>query len=340
MTGRWLLRVASNPRHGAGHVSRSRALSAALAAHGPVTLVVDAGATTWRERLNDEGFHAVSAGEEGSGPWLGAVLDGYDLPDNGIAELVSAARPLAVFDDFLSPPEAADLLINAAIGLEGDSINDIPALLGPAYACLDARYREPSTRPIEKVEHVVISFGMIDPDNATGLTLGGFAALSRDGIAPHLSVVIGSGAPHRAATEAAVEKMRGQASLLVDVQDMAALLRSADLVIGAGGVSLFERLALGLPSITFEIADNQRRFIEGAVKMGATVFGGVMGETNAKTVASMVHGLMKDRRARAGLRARGWALVDGRGADRVARHLVTWAAQWHGRTTHKRMKRA
>lgn len=323
------MRVASDPSHGAGHVSRSAALAAELAERAPVTVALDPGHAT-TDKFDRPGIDVVEAGREGAGPWLGAVLDGYGLPEEAIDDLARRAGFLAVMDDFLDPPAQADLAINAAIGLEGDALNGIPALLGAAYACLHRRFRSPSVRLIgDSVEHVVISLGMADPENVTGKVLGAFAALRADGFAPSLSVVMGPAAPHLAAVREQAAAMPG-ASVLVGVEDMAGLLGEADLVIGAGGVSLFERLALGVPSVTLTIAENQRVFVEGAVKRGATVDGGAFyagasepGSSSA--LARTIRALAEDPGRRAALRDAGRTLVDGRGAERVAARLAEMA---------------
>ncbi len=317
----WLIRVASDPRHGAGHVKRGAALAVALAAEAPVVMVFDGDPGRWSEALRIDGVELVAAGREGDGPWRGAVLDGYDLPASGVADLARRARPLAVFDDLLAAPPEADLVVNAAIGLEGDQYDGVAACLGPDYACLDASFQAPTRRPITTVERVAITLGMTDPEDATGLVLDAFALLRADGVTPHLTVVMGSAAPRLDTVHTRVAALAGQAELRIDVTDMADLLAGTDLVVGAGGVSLFERLALGVPSVTLLIAENQRRFVDGAVARGVTVSGGDARRVDAKSLSGTILGIIKDRRWRQRLRDAGRALVDGRGAWRVAQTL-------------------
>jgi len=324
MAARWLMRVASDPCHGAGHLSRSRSLATALAGYAPVTVALDAG-TTPPDCFAHSGVSVVTAGTEGMGPWLGVVLDGYDLPPSEIEALSACAKPLVVMDDFLNPPEAADLVINAAIGLTGGAVRSVPALLGPAYACLDARFARPSDRPIDRaVSRVVVSLGMADPENVTEDVLEAFSCLRGDAIAPEVVVVLGANAPHLESVGHRIAAMP-DTELRVDVRDMAALLRSCDLAVGAGGVSLFERLALGVPSITLTIAENQRLFVEGAVAEGATVNGGTPYEGSepglAAPLAAVIRSVIEERNLRAALRDAGRRIVDGRGAERVAAHL-------------------
>ena len=56
-----------------------------------------------------------------------------------------------------------------------------------------------------------------------------------------------------------------------DAPNLVGLLGDTDIVIGAGGVSMLERFAAGVPSISTTIVDNQSAFVSGGVRLGATV---------------------------------------------------------------------
>ena len=49
---------------------------------------------------------------------------------------------------------------------------------------------------------------------------------------------------------------------------LAPLMAGADLSIGAGGTSTWERLCLGLPSITYSLATNQESYSESLASSG------------------------------------------------------------------------
>ena len=55
----------------------------------------------------------------------------------------------------------------------------------------------------------------------------------------------------------ALASRNAQLSVHVETLDMAGLMSRADLAIGAGGSSTWERACLGLPSLTLILADNQ-----------------------------------------------------------------------------------
>ena len=52
---------------------------------------------------------------------------------------------------------------------------------------------------------------------------------------------------------------------------MAKLMLDADLAIGAGGSTSWERCCLGLPTIVFMIADNQREVVKNLEQLGAVI---------------------------------------------------------------------
>lgn len=59
--------------------------------------------------------------------------------------------------------------------------------------------------------------------------------------------------------------------LHVGLNDLAPLMLSADLAIGGGGIMLWERCLLGLPSIVVPLAENQEKPIERLETMGAVI---------------------------------------------------------------------
>jgi spore coat polysaccharide biosynthesis predicted glycosyltransferase SpsG len=299
-TGGVLFRVASRPSAGGGHLSRCLAVAAALQETVQVLMVLDPGG-----RCEKAGVPVTDRMPDEPARWRACLLDGYHFTAADFAYYMALA-PLAVFDDFCRPPPGAALAINAAFHLGGDTLGGVPALLGPRYAAIDPRFAAVA-RPIrETVEHVVVSFGRVDPDDATGRALAALALLRGDGFAPRVTV---AAAPRRELADT---------TFRVDVEDMALLLADADLVIGAGGVSLYERIAAGVPSVTVAIADNQRLAVEGAAAAAATA----PTQRSPRALADAIGALAADPERRREMASRGRALVDGRGAQRVAKALM------------------
>ena len=85
------------------------------------------------------------------------------------------------------------------------------------------------------------------------------------------------------------------AQVLFDAPDMAALYDDAELVLGSGGVSLFERMSRGRASVTLVAAKNQAtprpcRW----PKLGATLFAGDVkavdaGARSTKSIDALIY---------------------------------------------------
>ena len=106
--------------------------------------------------------------------------------------------------------------------------------------------------------------------------------------------------------------------LMLDAADMAAQMSRADICVGAGGMSSWERCSLGLPAVIVEVADNQHDAIAGLVQSRAA-FG--LSLTEART------GQLGPRIAQAiaqapDMSARAADLCDGQGTARVLAALT------------------
>jgi spore coat polysaccharide biosynthesis predicted glycosyltransferase SpsG len=142
--------------------------------------------------------------------------------------------------------------------------------------------------------------------------------------------VLGNASPNLVAVRRWIESWGHEACLIVDSDDMPGLLRSADLVLGAGGVSLYERMACGVPSVTVQLAENQAANIALGARHGATLSAGPIEAVTAESLAAIVLSLARSPEDRASQSRCGQTWVDGRGPLRVAEEmmrLVDGAAQ-------------
>ena len=280
--------------------------------------------------MAQSGFEVTLEGDEPDIPWAGSVLDGYDFSASYVRCLARRAAPLVVIDDLLAPPSEAHLVINPAPGLKGRKIAGVTALLGPRYALVEARLSDAQIPIRDRIEHVLISFGLSDGNNASCLAIEALAILGARGIKPRVTAVLGARAPHLEAVRKAIEQLDGRGELLVDASDMVGLLRSVDLALGAGGVSLLERMAVGVPSISISVAENQDRAVRGASALGATLREGALSDLTPTRLAERIETLSADVAARATMSAHAHRAVDGKGAARAAAALLRLSDSIHG----------
>jgi RimJ/RimL family protein N-acetyltransferase len=160
-----------------------------------------------------------------------------------------------------------------------------------------------------------VCFGGSDPTGETAKALQALAALNSFDV----DVVIGPGASVDRALITTAEGMpHVTLHRALSQERLAKLISGADLALGAGGVMLWERLCLGVPSLVISVAQNQRSQIDAMVAADAIRFVGDHAEVTPKTIAQAVTELAADEAARHSLAVTGPKLVDGRGALRLA----------------------
>lgn len=323
MTKGWAFRVASTAEVGAGHIRRSSALALELSRRRPVTMYLDPGSDHWMTELRARGLDVGVAKQAPAKRWEGVVLDGYDFTSSEIKAWRETTDQLVVLDDIEDPPPEATVVVNAAPHLSGTKMRGKPALLGPRYALLSNEFKDLSPPPIRNsIMKVLVTFGMIDSRNATELTL--FAAQVTEALADATVVVVTSErATHVSNVKRQVNAAGPRYRLRLDIDDMAEELISSDIAIGAGGVSLLERMASGTPSITITTAGNQTRYVEGAAALGATVSAGFVDDLDIEDLARTIERLAVDRYERLKMSSQGQDVVDGRGAERLASELLS-----------------
>ncbi|WP_372825387.1 glycosyltransferase, partial [Polaromonas sp.] len=134
--------------------------------------------------------------------------------------------------------------------------------------------------------------GGVDGANGTALALGALDALDSKG--SFVDVVIGARHPDR---DGIVEHCRNQGYLChVQTSEIANLMDAADLAIGAGGASSWERCIVGLPTVIVVTAENQALIATELAERGAAVNLGPIATVSATMIADNIHGLQQDPR--------------------------------------------
>jgi UDP-2,4-diacetamido-2,4,6-trideoxy-beta-L-altropyranose hydrolase len=257
--------------------------------------------------------------------WL--VVDHYALD----ARWQTAARPpgarLLVIDDLADRPHACDLLLDQTLGRAGADYDallppEAEVLAGPRHALLRPEFAAARADAIARrggggLRHLLIAPGGVDAGNVTGRALRALAGLPAaarpDGL--RVTVALGPTAPHLAA----LRKLRlpFPCDVRSGVADMAALMRDADLCIGAAGGSAWERCALGLPTALVVLADNQRAGARALADAGAALW---IGPPDAGFEGRLAAGLrrLSAPGALAAMAAAAQNIADGNGSARVA----------------------
>jgi UDP-2,4-diacetamido-2,4,6-trideoxy-beta-L-altropyranose hydrolase len=255
------------------------------------------------------------------------IVDHYGLDHRWQRALRPMARDVIVIDDLANRKHDCDVLIDVTPGDQRvtryDALipHDALTLVGPRFAFLRPDFlalRETLRTRTGCIHRVLVSFGTVDAGNHSE---SAWRAIRRAcGAAVVVDVILGTDAPHKAALAHAIQ-CDPHTRLHVDTCDMAALMAAADLSIGAGGTTSWERACLGLPAIITAIADNQRDNVEALVHAGAAVHV-PNGPDYDASLNKTLEALTSEPERLVAMGEAAAHLVDGKGAARIATALL------------------
>jgi UDP-2,4-diacetamido-2,4,6-trideoxy-beta-L-altropyranose hydrolase len=258
--------------------------------------------------------------------WL--IVDHYGIDARWQKALRDQVGQIMAIDDLADRPLDCNLLLDQTYGRKEEDYKPwVPpgcqTLLGSQYALLQPRFAELRTRAIEKrrtfndINRILVSMGGGDTVTAIATVLEGLSCVNWH-CKPVIDVVLGHNASHIQQVVAQVESSALEIMVSADISDMAERMLVADLSIGAGGATSWERCCLGLPTLMISLAENQALIAYEVEKAGASIHLGSIGELTVKSVKSSLQMLNDNGDLMRDLASKGFQLVDGIGTKRVA----------------------
>lgn len=279
---------------GNGHVMRCVSLAHALRAQGAQCMFVSANETgNLNAYLQAQGFevqifqpsiqdtrasaesllpnwlddaHATChAVEHQHSDWL--VVDHYGLDYQWEDILSPRVSRLMVIDDLANRPHRCSLLLDANPGRAASdyahlTVPECQILAGPLYALMREEIQQ--SRNAVHTQHkttttfkILITLGGVDKDNLTSQVLAALNTFESD-VELEIQVVLGPFSPWMEQVREVSAHMRWPTRVAQNPANFVELMATHDIAIGAAGTSALERCCLGLPSINFVLALNQR----------------------------------------------------------------------------------
>jgi UDP-2,4-diacetamido-2,4,6-trideoxy-beta-L-altropyranose hydrolase len=197
-------------------------------------------------------------------------------------------------------------------------------LIGPQYAILRDEFvnLRDKTYKLRKKDRLLIFMGSSDQHNVTSEILKAIGKIDEDVF--KIDVIVGNQNVHRKEVKSLCDKMANvNYHYDINADNMALLMASASLAIGAGGTSTYERCCLGLPSIVIPVAQNQLLIKEAIESIPFASYLGYFKEVNADDIVNRINDLRTNPYRAHRMRQLSMNLVDGRGADRVANEMFS-----------------
>jgi UDP-2,4-diacetamido-2,4,6-trideoxy-beta-L-altropyranose hydrolase len=326
---------------GMGHLMRCMTLADQLEAAGRQVVFLCAAlppeTLAWVRQIRGKAVHlmdvphgteadiqAVTAYLQSSGGCDWFVVDHYQWERRHEEQVRHYANRVLVIDDLANRLHAADLLLDQNLFAEattryaGKIEAHCQTLLGPQYALLRAEFAEQRSMAWPDrngpVQRILISFGGNDRTNETAKALH---ALDRLGQSDYqIDVLIGNANPHRQVLDVLCKQFT-DVTLHVQTEQMAQRMAHADLAIGAGGITTWERCCMGLPALVMATAENQVEPLLCLSQLGVLSYLGCAEAVTVTAMAEALQTLLHSPGQRALMSEKSGILVDGQGVKRV-----------------------
>ena len=255
--------------------------------------------------------------------WL--VVDHYAIDYKWEEVLHSRIKKIAVIDDLADRHHVCELLVDQnyhtnALDRYAHKLPDTcQLLLGPKYALLRNEFllaRLSSERSFAAVHRILICFGGVDYQNHTYAVLQVVATL---GDLAEVDVVVGVQCPHVALIQKICDTYGYK--LHIQTKIIASLMINADISVGSGGISLWERCAMGLPSIVLPTSHNQKEQVSSLAENGVIMTISEIGDGIDGDLGIAMRTLINNKDLRKSFSKQSLKLVDGLGAGRVASRM-------------------
>jgi spore coat polysaccharide biosynthesis predicted glycosyltransferase SpsG/CMP-N-acetylneuraminic acid synthetase len=325
---RVLFRVDGSGPVGMGHVFRSLAIAEALRglSRADIAFLMSADQTEGLVTVSRAGYAVRVVGDRKEETYLEHIRDFApailinDLPalDRSYLTALSHLGATTVnlvdtIDDLETTEHYAQVIVSV---MNQDRETPEGFYGGPAYAILREHFRGREKEVREAPRLVLLSFGGSDPQ---GLTLKAARALQDLDASVEVVAVAGPAFSFRREFEALSGALPRRVPLINEAgAHIAELMLEADVMVGSGGMSVYEIAALGTPGIILGQNAREDARMRDFAAHGTVEYLGLGTEVDEGVLASAVAGLLADPERRRAMSARGRALVDGFGAMRAA----------------------
>jgi UDP-2,4-diacetamido-2,4,6-trideoxy-beta-L-altropyranose hydrolase len=252
--------------------------------------------------------------------WDWIIVDHYALDELWERAVHVSCKKLMAIDDLADRQHDCDVLLdqNYYADTQKRYIGKVPAhcqlFLGPRYALLREEFRtlrEKVKVRTGDVKKIFVFFGGVDADNYTNLAIQALAELN---ITLEVDVVIGAQHPNREQIKQAC--IANSFICHIQTTRIAELMVDADLAIGGGGTATWERCCLGLPTISFCLAENQRKLIVDAALAGL-LYAPIGTRNLVEVIRDHVNSLLENPALIKLISNTAMKFVDGKGALRI-----------------------
>lgn len=342
------IRADGNEKIGMGHIMRCLSIAEALRRQGaevlfltadekPVKLIEERGFAakilfTYYDEMEVElpQLLSIFMGDGGSAqqekPKI--LVDSYFVTEFYLRNLGLSAKVI-LMDDEKRAVYPCDGLVNyniygKTLGYEEEYPSNTKLFLGCGYMPLREQFRDRSYEVRDKAERVLLTTGGGDGCHMALAVAGRLLSEGREKTGLTWHIVCG---PYQPDTEELEKLAAGNGMLQIhkNMTDLSELMGNCDIAVSAAGSTLYELCSIGVPTVGFYFAENQRKNMEEFGKLTPVMNAGdfsVYPERVLDFIWKEVEILCGEKELREKISLAMRSIVDGKGADRLAEELL------------------
>ena len=210
------------------------------------------------------------------------IVDSYALNEQWELMLRPYCREIMVIDDLANRRHDCDILLdqnfylNKDVRYAGLVPEHCKMLLGPEHALLREEFYEAKKHLRKRdgnIKNILVFYGGSDLTNETEKAIKALVQLHDEGYNFTADVITGVSNSRREKIEKICSKYNFF-HYYCQVSNMAEFMNKADLMLGAGGSTTWERLYMELPALVTAVAENQVKCCEECGKAGLIDYAG------------------------------------------------------------------
>lgn len=225
------------------------------------------------------------------------IVDSYALNEQWELMLRPYCREIMVIDDLANRRHECDILLdqnfysNKDVRYAGLVPEHCKMLLGPEHALLREEFYE-SKKHLRKrdgnIKNILVFYGGSDLTNETEKAIKALVQLHDEGYSFTADIITGLSNYRRGKIEKICSKYHFF-HYYCQVSNMAEFMNKADLMLGAGGSTTWERLYMELPALVTAVAENQIQGCEDCRQAGIIEYLGINEDVRVDTILEALH---------------------------------------------------
>ena len=221
------------------------------------------------------------------------IVDSYALDEQWELMLRPYCKEIMVIDDLANRRHDCDILLdqnfylNKDVRYAGLVPEHCKMLLGPEHALLREEFYEAKKHLRKRdgnIKNILVFYGGSDLTNETEKAIEALVQLHDEGYSFTADIITGVSNFRRKKIEKICSKYPFF-HYYCQVSNMAEFMNKADLMLGAGGSTTWERLYMELPALVTAVAENQIQGCEDCSHAGIIEYLGINDDVNANMIA-------------------------------------------------------